>query len=298
MSMTEIYQPVIILYLLEQDGSAGKTELARVLSGYDKSIQTYYEKILMRWPKITLTKHEIVEYDKKDKCFSLRFRLDNPLKVAQIKDLCEQKIRDWLERRNQKDNGDSVDASKRFRVLKASRGKCELCGISAKLTPIDIDHIVPRTRADKRGQIAKDGVLMNIDDERNLQALCFRCNRAKRDQDATDFRLPAQKLVRDRIPDLISADGRKPVVRYLRGKSYRDALIEKLTEEHAEFLDGHAVDEVVDMIEVLLSLAAFYGYDEQKVVRLLREKRAFKGGFAKAVFLEAVSGEIPGKVYN
>ena len=74
MSMTEIYQPVIILHLLEQGGIASKADLARTLSGYDESVQEHYERILMRWPKATLTKHEVVTYDRKSKVFSLNFK--------------------------------------------------------------------------------------------------------------------------------------------------------------------------------------------------------------------------------
>lgn len=58
MSMTDIYQPAVILHLLERNGSSTKTELSRTLSGYDEAVQEYYEKILMRWPKITLTKQK------------------------------------------------------------------------------------------------------------------------------------------------------------------------------------------------------------------------------------------------
>lgn len=60
--MSEVYQPAIILYLLEQGGTATKTELARTLSGYDESVQEYYQRILMRWLKTTLTKHKIVTF--------------------------------------------------------------------------------------------------------------------------------------------------------------------------------------------------------------------------------------------
>ncbi len=55
MSMTDLYQPAIILHLLEHKGTATKTELARTLSGYDRTVQEYFERIVMRWPKITLT---------------------------------------------------------------------------------------------------------------------------------------------------------------------------------------------------------------------------------------------------
>jgi 5-methylcytosine-specific restriction endonuclease McrA len=226
MRMSEVYQPAIILYLLEQDGCASSSELARVLSGYDPSVQEYYTKILMRWPKITLSKHDVISYDHKRKEFCLNFELDDPESVEQAKQICERKIEQWIEQQATSEGGARVEASVRYRVLKAARGKCELCGISSKLTPIDIDHIVPQSKADGHGYVVKDGIRIHKDDERNLQALCFQCNRAKRDQDATDFRLPQPKLVRDQIPNAIIASGRQPIVKQVRGQRYRELLFD------------------------------------------------------------------------
>ena len=236
MSMTDIYQPAVILHLLEHGGTASKEELARTLSGCDQSVQEYYEKVLMRWPRATLKKHGVVSYDRKLRTFALAFELTDQDAVAEAKRLCEEKITEWIRKKSDRDPSGSVDASTRYRVLKAARGSCELCGISAKLSPIDIDHIIPRNHADEHGFIVKDGIRMPLDDQRNLQALCFRCNRAKRDQDDSDFRLPEQKLVRDRIPEIIAASGRTPVTRSLEGREVVDWLFDKLLEEHIELI--------------------------------------------------------------
>lgn len=59
--------------------------------------------------------------------------------------------------------------------MKRARFRCELCGVSAELRALEVDHIVPRSRGGK-------------DDPDNLQALCYRCNAMKRDRDSTDFR--------------------------------------------------------------------------------------------------------------
>jgi len=69
MSMSEVYQPVIIKELLENGGSCSKDQLAARLADHDTSVQEYYQKILMRWPKTTLTKHGVVEYDQASKSF-------------------------------------------------------------------------------------------------------------------------------------------------------------------------------------------------------------------------------------
>lgn len=283
--MSEVYQPAIILYLLEQGGTAGKADLARVLSGYDEPVQEYYQRILMRWPKITLTKHQIVTYDRKSRTFSLNFGLEDVSLVDRAKAICEEKIREWIVRQAAKSDSPLVEASRRYCVLKAARGKCELCGISAKIAPIEVDHIVPRNKADKQGYILKDGVRMQVNDERNLQALCFRCNRAKRDQDTTDFRPSASKLVRDRIPEIIQGSGRIPVTRRIRDRELKEQLLEKLTEEHAELLADTGVEEVVDMIEVLLSISAALGHTEDETLQFLYEKRAENGSFSEGIVL-------------
>jgi predicted house-cleaning noncanonical NTP pyrophosphatase (MazG superfamily) len=296
MSMTDVYQPAVILHLLESGGTATKTDLATTLSGYDNAVQEYYEKVLMRWPKITLTKHDVVEYDRKSKTFSLTFSLNDAALVRQAKMICERRIKEWISRKAAKGGPAKAEASVRYRVLKAARGRCELCGISSKIEPIDIDHIVPESHADPQGYIIKDGIRMNVHDERNLQALCFRCNRAKRDQDDTDFRLPVKKLVRDKIPELITNDGRIPITKRLKGKELTDQLLEKLTEEHAELIStttvAAAIEEIADMMEILFSIAKISGYTEEQTMAMLYKKRLERGGFDRGVFLEDVKDEV------
>jgi hypothetical protein len=63
MSMTDVYQPVVIKELLLHGGRRTKAELASALAAYDLSVQEYYERIVMRWPKITLSKHGIIDYE-------------------------------------------------------------------------------------------------------------------------------------------------------------------------------------------------------------------------------------------
>jgi predicted house-cleaning noncanonical NTP pyrophosphatase (MazG superfamily) len=288
MSMTDIYQPAVVLHLLEQGGTASKSDLARTLSGYDQSVQDYYEKVLMRWPKATLTKHGVVSYDRKERVFTLAFDLTDEEVVAEAKRICQIKIAEWIRKKAERDPLGGVDASMRYRVLKAARGRCELCGISSKLSPIDIDHIIPRNHADKHGFVVNDDTRMPLDDERNLQALCFRCNRAKRDKDKTDFRLSQRKLVRDKIPDIISASGRTPVVRSLEGRELIDRLLEKLLEEHVELLDSESLDEVADMIEVLLALAKQLGHSEEAVLIHRKTKREGRGGFDRGLYLSEI----------
>lgn len=294
MSMTDIYQPAVILHLLERDGESSKQDLAHTLSGYDEAVQEYYEKILMRWPKITLTKHKVVKYVRKGSLFLLNFDLSDATLVEQAKALCEEKIREWIEKKSLRRTQTKLEASTRFRVLKAARGKCELCGISSKVAPIDIDHIVPQSQADKFGYVLKDKVRIPVDDERNLQALCYRCNRAKRDQDATDFRQSARTIIREQALDYTVSSGvSAPTIRKLAGNELREKLFEKLIEEHARLIDEESTesisDRIADMVEVLIAIAKVNDNTEEQVLALVRERREKMGGFDAGMFIDGVA---------
>lgn len=268
MSMTDIYQPVVILHLLERGGSSSKSDLARTLSGYDDSVQEYYEKVLMRWPKITLEKHGIVKYDRKRSQFWLNFDLADADLVEKAKQLCEQKTREWIEKKRLRSSNPRIDSSVRYRVLKAARGRCELCGISAKIVPLDIDHIIPRSQADKYGYILKDNVKMHVDDERNLQALCYRCNRAKRDQDSTDWRLPSRKRIAEARSgySVASSTASVPVSK----EEQHEKLLDELVESHVRLIDADNTESllhrIVDMIDVLMKIANNKGISEENVL--------------------------------
>ena len=70
---------------------------------------------------------------------------------------------------------DPIPGSLRYRVLKESGGRCELCGATKKERPLDVDHIIPRSKGGK-----------NV--RENLQVLCSKCNQEKGNKDRTNFR--------------------------------------------------------------------------------------------------------------
>jgi len=287
MSMTEVYQPVIIKELLENHGKCTKQHLALVLAKYDLSVVDYYQKILMRWPKETLTKHNIIIYDKKEKLFVLNPEISNIDDARTEIKICDQKIAEWLEKRGKTDQSPQVNESLRYAILKMAKGKCQLCGISSSIRPMDIDHIVPQSMQNKEGKVKKDNKWINVHSAENLQALCFKCNRAKRDTDTTDFRR-TKKLVRDNIPDIIRCEGRNPSIKELKGSELLAALEEKLIEEHEEFIAApnkeNSVSELADMLEVIFAISKFKGFSREQLLIIVEEKRKKKGGFEKGYF--------------
>ena len=54
------------------------------------------------------------------------------------------------------------------------------------------------------------------------------------------------KLVRDKIPEIIIADGKKPITRILDNKEYLQELDKKLNEEIAEYQAGKSLEEMAD----------------------------------------------------
>lgn len=93
------------------------------------------------------------------------------------------------------------------------------------------------------------------------------------------------KLVRDNIPDIISASGRKPVTHIATDQEFISALREKLTEEVQEYLNDSTSDELADIQEVLNALMEFDG-DDIESIRL--DKKARNGGFASRTILDDI----------
>lgn len=97
------------------------------------------------------------------------------------------------------------------------------------------------------------------------------------------------KLVRDRIPEIIQESGAVPVFRTLTGKEYLCALDEKLMEEAREFLSDHSEEEMADLLEVIHAIIAANGLCEESIERIRKEKAQSRGAFERRLFLESVT---------
>jgi len=100
------------------------------------------------------------------------------------------------------------------------------------------------------------------------------------------------KLVRDRIPEIIEADGKTPKVRVLDGSEYKTALLEKLVEEAREALAASGdpkelAREIGDVLEVVDAMIEAFGLDRTRVEELRRGRKESRGGFEKRLFLES-----------
>jgi predicted house-cleaning noncanonical NTP pyrophosphatase (MazG superfamily) len=94
------------------------------------------------------------------------------------------------------------------------------------------------------------------------------------------------KLVRDKIPQIIRAQGGEPVVRIAETGEYRELLRAKLVEEAGEVAtadDAHAPEELADVLEVVLALAADLGLDAGGLEKLRAAKAADRGSFTERI---------------
>lgn len=95
------------------------------------------------------------------------------------------------------------------------------------------------------------------------------------------------KLVRDRIPEIIRAGGHEPTTRILDDKEYFQELLKKLDEEVAEFKADLSVEELADVQEVILALADAIA-DRETLENVRAEKAEKRGAFKDRIFLERV----------
>lgn len=101
-------------------------------------------------------------------------------------------------------------------------------------------------------------------------------------------RISYNKLVRDKIPEIIEKEGKVCRYRILGEEEYRCRLDAKLDEELAEFRESHELEELADVLEVLYATARAYGVEWDRVEKIRREKAEKRGGFDRRILLESV----------
>ncbi|MHA1906447.1 MAG: nucleoside triphosphate pyrophosphohydrolase [Candidatus Thorarchaeota archaeon] len=95
-----------------------------------------------------------------------------------------------------------------------------------------------------------------------------------------------EKLVRDRIPELIRNSGEEPVVRKANQQELEKFLLAKIVEEAQEFLETGDVDELVDILEVLEAFMEYRKIDSGLIEIQQHAKRLARGGFTEGLILQ------------
>lgn len=186
MRMSHIYQPVMLITLLENDGQAPVRTIAERFASMDESQIEYYAQITKNMPgRVLSANHGIVEVEKDGRQIrGYRLKGFEALTAAERQRLvrvCRAKYEAYLDQRggqvfrHRALAKGYISGTLKYEVMKRARYRCELCGISATEKALEVDHILPRNKG-------------GGDELTNLQALCFTCNARKRDHDDTDFR--------------------------------------------------------------------------------------------------------------
>ncbi len=96
------------------------------------------------------------------------------------------------------------------------------------------------------------------------------------------------KLVRDKIPEIIEEAGKICVTHILSDEEYIKALETKLNEEVAEYQSDKNLEEMADILEVLQAICVAKGYTLEELETVRAKKADERGGFADKIFLEYV----------
>lgn len=180
MSMSHVYQPLMIRTILAGGGAATRRQIAATFLAADLSQLEYYEQITKGYPTQTLKRHGIIEHSRGVYRLADDIPALNEWERASLIALCDAKVAEYVALRqdaiwrHRAQNFDPIPGTLRYEVLKRAHGRCEACGISNQERALQVDHIIPRTKG-------------GTNDMSNLQALCSICNAQKLDRDTTDF---------------------------------------------------------------------------------------------------------------
>ena len=93
------------------------------------------------------------------------------------------------------------------------------------------------------------------------------------------------KLVRDRIPEIIAKNGQIAEVNVLSNEEYLLHLEMKLDEEVGEYHRDKTEEELADILEVVYALAAASGVSKEQLLEIYQKKHDSRGGFEKRIYL-------------
>lgn len=93
------------------------------------------------------------------------------------------------------------------------------------------------------------------------------------------------KLVRDRIPQIIAGSGVVAEVRTLTDDEYRIFLEAKLDEEVGEYHRDPSLEELADILEVVYALAGAIGCTKEELLQKYQAKHDQRGGFKEKLLL-------------
>ena len=92
------------------------------------------------------------------------------------------------------------------------------------------------------------------------------------------------KLVRDKIPEILDKKGVSYEKKIASAEEYKIELIKKLDEEVKEFSEAGDLEELADVLEVVEALKNLPEYSNVEVIR--QKKKEERGGFDQKIILK------------
>jgi len=181
MRMSQIYQPVMLIELLKNNGTASVEKIAQSILNRDPTQIEYFSEVVKNMVGRVLTKNRGITEKTGDQYHLIGSSELTSDQINELISLCQTKIDEFEAKRgtsvweHRRRGHRPISGSIRYEVLSRAKFRCELCGISADEKNLEVDHIFPKSLGGK-------------DDITNYQALCYSCNAAKRNTDDTDFR--------------------------------------------------------------------------------------------------------------
>jgi predicted house-cleaning noncanonical NTP pyrophosphatase (MazG superfamily) len=96
------------------------------------------------------------------------------------------------------------------------------------------------------------------------------------------------KLIRDRIPEIIKQEGRDFLAEPMQDAEFNEALLKKLIEESEEAVNAETKDlivEIVDLYEIIDALIELHNLSREDILSLQEERRNERGGYKKKLKL-------------
>ncbi|PGU01354.1 MULTISPECIES: nucleoside triphosphate pyrophosphohydrolase [Bacillus cereus group] len=101
------------------------------------------------------------------------------------------------------------------------------------------------------------------------------------------------KLIRNKIPQIIKANGKTPTTRTLSEEEYIKEICKKTEEELIEYLEAKTkpdkLEELSDLLELINALAEHEGTTLEEINNIREKKAEERGGFSDRVFLIEVN---------
>ena len=93
------------------------------------------------------------------------------------------------------------------------------------------------------------------------------------------------KVVRDKIPEIIEESGKKFNLKQLDDVSFLAEIEKKLSEEVNEYTESKDIEELADLLEVIYRISELRGVNSDELDKIRKNKAEKRGKFDSNLFL-------------